>query len=105
MARLVGVSLGYQASPSVVWLSPTRLTNLGFLLRENLAAIFITTSSWGSQLAGHLLGISKHDKKDVKTRIQKSQKKKESLTAHVLQLPSQPLVLLFQCKIVLAYFC
>jgi hypothetical protein len=33
------------------------LTNLGFLLRENLAAIFITPSSWGSQRAGHLLGI------------------------------------------------
>ena len=27
--------------------------NLGFLLRENLAAIFIIPSSWGSQLAGH----------------------------------------------------
>jgi hypothetical protein len=27
--------------------------NLGFLLRENLAAIFITPSSWGSQRAGH----------------------------------------------------
>jgi hypothetical protein len=33
------------------------IDNLGFLLRENLAAIFITPSSWGSQLAGHLLGI------------------------------------------------
>jgi hypothetical protein len=31
--------------------------NLGFLLRENLAAIFITPSSWGFQQAGHLLGI------------------------------------------------
>jgi hypothetical protein len=26
--------------------------NLGFLLRENLAAIFIIPSSWGSQLDG-----------------------------------------------------
>jgi hypothetical protein len=28
--------------------------NLGFLLRENLAAIFIIPSSWGSQLDGAL---------------------------------------------------
>jgi hypothetical protein len=28
---------------------------LGFLLREKLAAIFITPCSWGFQLAGHLL--------------------------------------------------
>jgi hypothetical protein len=34
------------------------IDNLGFLLRENLAAIFITPSSWGFQLAGHLLGIT-----------------------------------------------
>jgi hypothetical protein len=33
------------------------IDNIGFLLRENLAAIFITPSSWGSQLAGHLLDI------------------------------------------------
>jgi hypothetical protein len=33
------------------------MINLGFKLRENLAAIFITPSSWGSQWAGHLLGI------------------------------------------------
>jgi hypothetical protein len=33
-------------------------TNLGFLPRENLAAIFITPSSWGSQRAGHLLSIN-----------------------------------------------
>jgi hypothetical protein len=32
---LAGVSLGKQASPSGVWLFPG-LTNLGFLLRENL---------------------------------------------------------------------
>jgi hypothetical protein len=36
--------------------SPDR-QNLGFVLRENLAAIFITPSSWGSQLAGYLPGI------------------------------------------------
>jgi hypothetical protein len=33
------------------------MINLGFVLRENLAAIFITPSSWGSQRAGHLPGI------------------------------------------------
>jgi hypothetical protein len=42
-------------------------------------------------------------KEDVETRIQKGQKKKKSLTAQVLQLGRQPLVLFFQCKIVLAY--
>jgi hypothetical protein len=47
----VGITFG-RLSPSY-WID-----NLGFLLRENLAAIFITPSSWGSQLAGHLLGIS-----------------------------------------------
>jgi hypothetical protein len=31
---------------------PFRSINLGFLLRENLAAIFIIPSSWGSQLDG-----------------------------------------------------
>jgi hypothetical protein len=31
------------------------IDNLGFLLREKLAAIFITPCSWGLQLAGHLL--------------------------------------------------
>jgi hypothetical protein len=31
------------------------LINLGFLLREKLAAIFIKPCSWGFQLAGHLL--------------------------------------------------
>jgi hypothetical protein len=31
------------------------LINLGFLLRENLAAIFIIPSSWGSQLDGEKL--------------------------------------------------
>jgi hypothetical protein len=35
------------------WLFPG-LTNLGFLLREKLAAIFIIPSSWGSQLDGDL---------------------------------------------------
>jgi hypothetical protein len=34
------------------------MINLGFLLRENLAAIFIIPSSWGSQRAGHLPGIT-----------------------------------------------
>jgi hypothetical protein len=36
----------------------SRSTNLGFILRKNLAAIYITPSSWGSQRAGHLLGIN-----------------------------------------------
>jgi hypothetical protein len=40
-AALVGVSLGYQASPSRVWLFPG-LTNLDFLLREN----FLLCSSY-----------------------------------------------------------
>jgi hypothetical protein len=31
------------------------IDNLGFLLREKLAAIFIKPCSWGFQLAGHLL--------------------------------------------------
>jgi hypothetical protein len=31
------------------------IDNLGFLLMEKLAAIFITPCSWGFQLAGHLL--------------------------------------------------
>jgi hypothetical protein len=31
------------------------IDKLGFLLREKLAAIFITPCSWGFQLAGHLL--------------------------------------------------
>jgi hypothetical protein len=31
------------------------MINLGFLTEGNLAAIFITPSSWGSQLAGYLL--------------------------------------------------
>jgi hypothetical protein len=35
-------------------------------LRENLAAIFITPSSWGSQLAGHLLGIKHFPRKRKK---------------------------------------
>jgi hypothetical protein len=34
---------------------PFGLINLGFLLRENLAAIFIIPSSWGSQLDGEKL--------------------------------------------------
>jgi hypothetical protein len=33
---------------------PFRLIKLGFLLRENLAAIFIIPSSWGFQLDGAL---------------------------------------------------
>jgi hypothetical protein len=36
-------------------LSSYWIDNLGFLLREKLAAIFITPCSWGFQLAGHLL--------------------------------------------------
>jgi hypothetical protein len=36
-------------------LSSYWIHNLGFLLREKLAAIFITPCSWGFQLAGHLL--------------------------------------------------
>jgi hypothetical protein len=51
---LVGVSLSYQASPSGVWLFPTGLTYLGFLLREKLAVVLIIPSSWGSQLYGDL---------------------------------------------------
>jgi hypothetical protein len=31
------------------------IDNLGFLLREKLAAIFITPCSWGFRLADHLL--------------------------------------------------
>jgi hypothetical protein len=31
------------------------IDNLGFLLREKIAAIFIKPCSWGFQLAGHLL--------------------------------------------------
>jgi hypothetical protein len=34
------------------------IDNLGFLLREKLAAIFIIPSSWGSQLAGHFTAPS-----------------------------------------------
>jgi hypothetical protein len=37
------------------FLSSYWIDNLGFLLREKLAAIFITPFSWGFQLAGHLL--------------------------------------------------
>jgi hypothetical protein len=46
----------WQASPSVVIVcsSPERL-NLGFLTEGKQAAILITPSSWGSQLAGYLL--------------------------------------------------
>jgi hypothetical protein len=51
---LVGVSLSYQASPSGVWLFPTGLTYLGFLLREKLAVVLTIPSSWGSQLDGDL---------------------------------------------------
>jgi hypothetical protein len=36
--------------------------NLGFLLRENLAAIFIIPSSWGSQLDGEKLSTLYHIK-------------------------------------------
>jgi hypothetical protein len=43
---LVGVLLSQSASPSVVLPA--------LLLRENLATIFITPSSWGSQRASHL---------------------------------------------------
>jgi hypothetical protein len=56
-SALVGVLLGQSASPSVVCLLLSWTINLGFLLRENLVAIFIIPSSWGSQQAGHLLGI------------------------------------------------
>jgi hypothetical protein len=34
------------------------IDNLGFFLREKLAAIFIIPSSWGSQLAGHFTAPS-----------------------------------------------
>jgi hypothetical protein len=34
------------------------IDNLGFLLREKLAAIFITPCSWGFQLAGHFYIIN-----------------------------------------------
>jgi hypothetical protein len=40
VAKLVGITLG-RLSPSY-WID-----NLGFLLREKLAAIFITPCSWG----------------------------------------------------------
>jgi hypothetical protein len=50
------VPLSQSASPSVVFVcsSPERL-NLGFLTEGKQAAIFITPSSWDSQLAGYLL--------------------------------------------------
>jgi hypothetical protein len=47
----VGITFGRLSSS--YWID-----NLDFLLRENLTAIFITPSSWGSQLSGHLLGIN-----------------------------------------------
>jgi hypothetical protein len=56
---LVGVLVGWQASPSGVWLFPG-LTNLSFLLREKLAGVLIIPSSWGSQLDGDLNHSSPH---------------------------------------------
>jgi hypothetical protein len=48
VAKLAGITFGYLAFS--YWID-----NLGFLLREKLAAIFIKPCSWGFQLAGHLL--------------------------------------------------
>jgi hypothetical protein len=48
-------------------------------------------------------GVSNKNKV-VEPRIQNGQKKKKSLTAHVIQLSRQTLVLLFQRKIVFASF-
>jgi hypothetical protein len=48
VAKLAGFT--FRRISSSYWID-----NLGFLLREKLAAIFITHCSWGFQLAGHLL--------------------------------------------------
>jgi hypothetical protein len=48
IAKLAGITFGRLAFS--YWID-----NLGFLLREKLAAIFIKPFSWGFQLAGHLL--------------------------------------------------
>jgi hypothetical protein len=48
VAKLAGITFGRLAFS--YWID-----NLGFLLREKLAAIFIKPCSWGFQLAGHLL--------------------------------------------------
>jgi hypothetical protein len=47
VAKLAGITFSRTSS---YWID-----YLGFLLREKLAAIFITPCSWGFQLAGHLL--------------------------------------------------
>jgi hypothetical protein len=41
---LVGVSLGWQASPSGVWLFPIGRLNLGFITEEKLVVVLITPS-------------------------------------------------------------
>jgi hypothetical protein len=48
IAKLAGIT--FSRISSSYWID-----NVGFLLREKLAAIFITPCSWGFQLAGHLL--------------------------------------------------
>jgi hypothetical protein len=48
VTRLAGIT--FSRILSSYWID-----NLGFLLREKLAAIFITPCSWGFQLADHLL--------------------------------------------------
>jgi hypothetical protein len=55
----VGITFG-RLSP-FYWID-----NLGFLLREKLAAIFITPCSWGFPTAGHLLGcINGHGDENI----------------------------------------
>jgi hypothetical protein len=51
VAKLAGITFSRLAFS--YWID-----NLGFLLREELAAIFIIPSSWGSQLAGHFIAPS-----------------------------------------------
>jgi hypothetical protein len=48
VAKLAGITFG--RLPFSYWID-----NLGFILREKLAAIFIKPCYWGFQLAGHLL--------------------------------------------------
>jgi hypothetical protein len=52
---------------------------LGFLLRENIAAIFITPSSWGSQLAGHLLGITNSENISCITFLKHKNSRKQGI--------------------------
>jgi hypothetical protein len=47
VAKLAGIT--FSRILSSYWID-----NVGFLLREKLAAIFITPCSWGFQLADHL---------------------------------------------------